>query len=407
MSVKTVPERDQLKRFEPLGELSDERLDELISLSYVEKIGIGVSLFREGEIDNQTLYLLSGDVQLTSSDGKILAEIKHLSEQTRFPLDDSQPHQCSCTAMMPTEVIRIDNSVLDYMMMWDQMAVSEALEQKEKIPEIPDEKASEVLAKLGGEKQEPEPEPAKSVSEPASTDEPTTITAKQGGTEEVMPETKIEVYVSDKSWIRKMQHIMAFKNMPPANIKYMLESMEPVELEAGDTVVRQGDEGDYYYVLVEGQARVTRTIELATLEPGQSFGEEALISGSKRNASVSMTEKGTVMRLAKKDFNAMLKEPMLSRVNADEARQQIKEGAQWLDIRHVKEFNYGHLPGAINIPLHELRLRLNELDKSQHYICYCRTGHRSSAATFLLAQAQFHVNVLSGGVQVMAQDLES
>ena len=387
MADKTVLVRDQLKRFEPLGELSNERLDELISLAYVEKTGIGMSLFREGEIDNQTLYLLSGDVQLASSDGKILTVIKHMSNQAHFPLDDSQPRQSSGTAMTPVEVFRIDNSVLDYMMMWDQMAVSEILEQKEKKSAAPAESSED---------------------EPVETNDSTiATTAKQKEGKKITPERKVEVYISDKSWIRKMQHIMAFKTMPPANIKHMLETMEPVELEAGDTIVKQGDEGDYYYVLVEGNAKVTRTIELATLEAGQSFGEEALISGSKRNASITMTEKGSVMRLAKRDFNAMLKEPLLSRVNADEARQQVRDGAQWLDIRHAKEFNYSHLPGAINIPLHELRLRLDELDKSQHYICYCRTGHRSSAATFLLAQAEFNVNVLSGGVQVMAQDLKS
>ena len=387
MTDKIALERDQLKRFEPLGELSDERLDELISLAYIEKKGIGISLFREGEIDNQTLYLLSGDIQLTTSDGLISTVIKDTSDQSRFPLDDSQPRQSSCTAMTPVEVFRIDNSVLDYMMMWDQMAVSEMLEQKEKKSEFP-------------------PPARLNETKPEQVDG-SKIAAKQENTEKVMPANKIEVYVSDKSWIRKMQHIMAFKTMPPANIKQMLEIMEPVELEAGDSIVKQGDEGDYYYVLVEGKAQVTRTIELATLEAGQSFGEEALISGSKRNASVSMKEKGTVMRLAKKDFNAMLKEPLLNRVNADEARQQVKGGAQWLDIRHVKEYNYSHLPGAINIPLHELRLRLAELDKSQQYICYCRTGHRSSAATFLLAQAEFNVKVLSGGVQVMAHDLKS
>ena len=233
MTDKTALERDKLKRFEPLGELSDERLDELISLAYIEKKGIGISLFREGEIDNQTLYLLSGDIQFTTSDGLISTVIKDTSDQSRFPLDDSQPRQSSCTAMTPVEVFRIDNSVLDYMMMWDQMAVSEMLEQKEKKSESPPP------AKLNEAK-------------PEQVDDSKVIT-RQEDTEEVIPATKVEVYVSDKSWIRKMQHIMAFKTMPPANIKQMLEIMEAVELEAGDPIVKQGDEGDYYYVLVEGK----------------------------------------------------------------------------------------------------------------------------------------------------------
>jgi len=117
---------EQLKQLEPIAALSEERLQELLPLSYIEHLGMGANLFREGDIDNQTVYLLQGDVQLTSSDGKIDKVMSHKDPEARFPLDDSQPRQASCSALMRVEVVRIDNSVLDYMMMWDQMAVSEA-----------------------------------------------------------------------------------------------------------------------------------------------------------------------------------------------------------------------------------------------------------------------------------------
>ena len=118
-----------------------------------------------------------------------------------------------------------------------------------------------------------------------------------------------------------------------------------------------------------------------------------------------MLEDGMVMRLDKRDFDDMLREPMLNRIAPSAARLKVAQGARWLDIRHAKEFNYSHLPDAINIPLHELRLRIDELDKEQQYICYCRTGHRSSAAAFLMVQNGFSASVLTGGVQVMARDL--
>lgn len=112
------------------------------------------------------------------------------------------------------------------------------------------------------------------------------------------------------------------------------------------------------------------------------------------------------MRLSKDDFNELLKEPLLARVSPDEARLRIAKGALWLDVRHAKEYHHSHMSGAINIPLHELRLRMDELDKSVPYICYCGTGRRSSAAAFLLVQKGFQASVLNGGVQVMAQDLK-
>ncbi len=422
-------QREQLKHFEPLAELSDARLDELLSLACTEKFSMGASLFREGDIENQTMYLLFGDVQLSSSDGRIDTVIQHTEKQARHPLDDSQPRQSSCISITPVEVLRIDNSILDYMMMWDQVGISVELEkQEESINEASDEVSDEAEAAVKSTDKDTgntEPENVTEVLETitqknikntinaANQDRRETIAEPDEEQAQAVqpaapPEEKIteaESVDDDRAWIRKMSHIMAFKSMPPANIKYLLDKMEAVQVRAGENVVQQGESGDYYYVLVDGKAQVTRTVELATLMPGRSFGEEALLSGSQRNASVTMLEDGVVMRLDKRDFDDMLREPMLNRIAPSEARLKVAQGARWLDIRHAKEFNYSHLPGAMNIPLHELRLRIEELERETHYICYCRTGHRSSATAFLLVQNGFNASVLNGGVQVMAQDL--
>lgn len=389
MNKKVSLDIDRLKRLEPISSLSEERLLELVPLTDVEQHEAGASLFREGDIDNQTVYLLAGDVQLRSSDGKVDRIVTQRSEAARHPLDDSQPRQVSGSALTRVEIVRIDNSVLDYMMMWDQMAVSEANAPLEA------DAASEVVAAQQG---------SETTSAPVSA--PLAASGREAAAmaEPVMPEPVPPG--EDRSWVRKMRHIMAFKSMPPANIKRLLERMESVPVRKGQQIIEQGEPGEYYYVLTEGEARVTRTVELATLEAGRSFGEEALLSGSRRNASVTMQTDGMVMRLAKEDFDELLKEPMLERVMPDEARVRVASGSRWLDVRHAKEHHHSHLPGALNIPLHELRLRFDELDKSVPYICYCGTGRRSSAAAFLLTQKGFKVSVLNGGVQVMAADLK-
>lgn len=370
-----------LKQFEPISTLSDERLAELAGLTFMESLNLGVSLFSEGDIDGQTVYLVEGDVQLTSSDGSIDVVIAAGSDQAQFPLDDSQPRQVSCVAMTRVKILRIDNSVLDYMMTWDQLAVSE------NAPEVihQDEPAAEIKTKAAKAEAEPQTQAAKA------------------GQPQEFKEAPAD---GDKSWIRKMRHIMAFKSMPPANIRPLLEKMESIDVKKGDVIVKQGDPGNYYYVLTEGQARVTRTIELAKLDAGTSFGEEALIAESKRNASVTMTTDGNIMRLSKEDFDELLKEPLVERIAPDDARvKTLNKKAVWLDVRHAKEHHFSHLPKAINIPLHELRMRLEELDKDAHYICYCGTGKRSSAAAFLLRQNGYNASVLNGGVQTMAKDL--
>lgn len=378
MTKRQTTSVEQLQKLEPLSALSMPRLEELLPLTEIKHLALGQSLFREGDVDNQIVYLLQGDVQMRSSDGKLDLLLSHKAMEARFPLDDSQPHMMSCVALSKVRAIYIDNSVLDYLMMWDQLAVAETM-------------GSPVDSLLV----EPVPESAKARTEEHS----------------VVSEQKVPAYSADsvdnRDWIRRIRQVMAFKNLPPANIRTLLDCMETVAVRAGDVVIKQGEKGDFYYVLTEGEARVTQSVELAKLKGGDSFGEEALLSGVPRNATVTMLEDGQLMRLSKKDFDSLLKEPMLKRLSAEEAQQQVKQGACWLDVRYAKEHRHHRLPGSINIPLHELRTRLDELDNTIPYICYCNTGRRSSAAAFLLSQKGFRAGVLSGGIQIMNPEKDS
>ena len=366
MSKKQKITIEQLQQFEPLSVLSTERLEELRDLVDVEELGVGVTIFREGDVDNQSVYLLNGDVQMVSvSDSRLNTTMTHKAEDAKHSLAEGQPRQLTCTAMTIAKVLRVDNGILDYMLTWDQLAVAE---EKEEEPEL--DKTVVVTEKT-----------------PTTSNDTDSANSEEDG----------------RNWIRRMRHIMAFKNMPAANIKSLLQKMETISVDKDEVIIEQGSPGDFYYVLTEGEALVTRRVELASLGAGASFGEEALISGSKRNASVTMTTSGLLMRLAKDDFNELLKEPLLDRVTPDEALVRVAKGNTWLDVRHVTEFNHSHLPKAKNIPLHELRMRMKELDKEKKYICYCGTGRRSSAATFLLAQNGFKIVVLLGGVQKIPQ----
>jgi len=330
---------DVLKEFVPLFSLSDERRKELATLSHCETLQPGVQLFREGDVDNQTVYLLEGQVRLSGADGD--STVISGTSVARHPLADRQPRQLSAQAASEVTVLRIDNNVLDYMITWDQLAMLE----------------------------------------PAPGD--------------------ADAAADEDGWMNKLLSSKPFRNVPPANLRALLERMEAVPVHGGDVILQQGEPGDYYYVIDKGQAKVTQQIELAELGEGAGFGEDALISESPRNATVTMTTDGVVMRLSKADFDALLKEPLLSWVSPAEARNMVNEGAVWLDVRHAREFSHYRLPNAINIPLHELRQRMDELAEGGRYICYCKTGRRSSAAAFLLSKAGFDVSVLRGGLQVL------
>jgi len=74
-------------------------------------------------------------------------------------------------------------------------------------------------------------------------------------------------------------------------------------LEAGATVIREGDVADRFYVIAEGCAVVTRRTaggseELAQLGPGEYFGEMGMITGQPRNATVTISDEGPAVLLS-------------------------------------------------------------------------------------------------------------
>jgi rhodanese-related sulfurtransferase len=201
----------------------------------------------------------------------------------------------------------------------------------------------------------------------------------------------------------------AFHKIPPANIQAMFMRMQPVTLKAGETVIKQGEEGDYFYVMTKGKAVVTREtplnkqgIKLAELGVGDSFGEEALISSAKRNATITMKTDGALMRLGKDDFQKLLKEPMLKWVTREQADKIVAEGGAWLDVRLPSEFENDHLEGAVNMPLYFVRVKLDKLDRDKKYVVVCDTGRRSSAASFILNEKGITAYVLQGGLSASA-----
>ena len=70
-----------------------------------------------------------------------------------------------------------------------------------------------------------------------------------------------------------------------------------------------------------------------------------------------------------------------------------------LDVRTVAEYEYWHIPEAINIPYTELRARLGEVPKDRPVYTYCRSGFRSYIAYCILRQHDFaDTAFLSGGL---------
>jgi len=336
-------ESAQLKAFSPIDSLKKDNLAALAKKTKVRDAQPGETLFREGDAEKRTFYVLTGTVELregTQRGAKIIGG----SEDARNPLSPKLPRRHTAIATSPVEYITIDSDLLDVMLTWDQTGSYE-------------------VSELRGES------------------------------------------AGNDDWMTTLLQTKAFHKIPPANIQAIFMRLQQVNHKAGDVVIKQGDEGDYFYVITRGKCVVTREtplnkegIRLAELLVGDTFGEEALISEAKRNATVAMETDGSLMRLGKDDFRKLLNEPMLDWVDAAGAEKVIQEGGQWLDVRLPSEFEAYHNPGAINVPLYFIRLKLKTLDSSIKYVVCCDTGRRSSAGAFILNERGFQTYVLKGGL---------
>jgi len=75
-----------------------------------------------------------------------------------------------------------------------------------------------------------------------------------------------------------------------------------------------------------------------------------------------------------------------ARVDGQRARALVAEGATLVDVRSPAEYGHGHIDGAINIPVNQLKSRLADVPEGA-VVVYCRSGARSAAAGRTLAGA--------------------
>ena len=89
-------------------------------------------------------------------------------------------------------------------------------------------------------------------------------------------------------------------------------------------------------------------------------------------------------------------------VEPAEGRALVDAGAVLLDVREVDEWQAGHAPDAVFIPLGELQQRSAELAKGSRIVAICRSGSRSERAARFLNAAGFDAVNLTGGMRAWA-----
>ncbi|WP_082233860.1 rhodanese-like domain-containing protein [Halobacillus massiliensis] len=96
-------------------------------------------------------------------------------------------------------------------------------------------------------------------------------------------------------------------------------------------------------------------------------------------------------------FRYLKARKVLKTLTEDEFRQGYRK-AQLIDVREPKEFDGGHILGARNIPLSQMRNRLVEIRKDKPVYLYCQSGARSTRAALMLDKKGYkELNQLQGG----------
>jgi rhodanese-related sulfurtransferase len=210
-------------------------------------------------------------------------------------------------------------------------------------------------------------------------------------------------------------HLKVFHRLPLENVARAIDCLTERPVVPGETIVRQGEPGDSYYVILAGEAEVWKADEsggiptlVNDLADGDSFGEEALLAECNRTATVTMTTPGRLLVLSKADFDALLRPPMVEEVDAATARDMLARGhARLLDCRLPVEHEGSRIPGAHSVLLDRLRREgAFALDPDTTYIVYCDTGRRSRAAAFLLHERGIHALSLAGGITHWPYEVE-
>jgi rhodanese-related sulfurtransferase len=89
-------------------------------------------------------------------------------------------------------------------------------------------------------------------------------------------------------------------------------------------------------------------------------------------------------------------------VDASTGDALVAEGALLVDVRTPDEWNAGHAPGALHLPLDQLSARHAELPTDRRIVVICRSGGRSARATEALVGAGYDAVNLAGGMQAWA-----
>ena len=316
---------EKIKTLHPFDEMSEGDLAEITSKATLSTFAKGKMIFKRADEDSKVYWLVTGSIDLL--DEKFEAKNRKAGEDVvRNPIDNNSPHRLTAVSTEESRILSIERAY---------------------------------LGGFGGD------------NAGASID---------------------EVEEEGIDWMSTLLSSPLFEFIPPANIQTLFGKFEEIQYKKDDVVIKQGDAGDFFYVIQAGRAKVERgsgekTALVAKFQAGDNFGADALVSEIPRNATITMTTNGTLMRLSAPDFQSLLVSPVIEKVTLEEANEMIEHGdpkTYIIDVRSPKEMESDKLPGSLNLPLQLLRKNYHKLKIDGVYVMADEGGKRAELGAYLL-----------------------
>lgn len=333
----------RLQGFIPFDYLTAACIKDLASQFRAHQLEKGKILFKRSTEDPECHFLITGSIDLADEDFNI-TKITSDSEDNYLALDNSALiHRTSAITTSACLIYSIDRAYLDLVTTWSQL--SEDIEEQD---------------------------------------------------------SELEDYESI-DWMDALLRSPLFTQIPAANIQKLLVRFKERAVEIGEIIVKENETGNEFYVIKDGRAVVTqgdghKEKTVAAIQTGDCFGEDALISESERNATVTMASNGSLMVLEKSDFDELLKKPIIKSITIEELHIQMDEGDSGtvlIDVRHPQEFRHDRLKGSDNVPLNHLREKLKTMNPDFHYVVFCDGGQRSQVAAYIMTESGFNAVCLT------------
>jgi len=356
MTVDTQSKEGQaIRQLIPLSTIPTDQFEVICNKITVEKAEANTFLFKKNDTEENLVYLIQGSVRL-QSDNLIVDTISSDSESSKFALAHQIPRKIDATTLTKVSFIKLPPSTL------------------------------KTLASISPKQEE---NSYMAIDEPEETD--------------------------NDDWMTTLLKSPIFRALPPANLQQIVMALTEVSFQKGELIIKQGDPGDFYYLIKKGHCLISRKpstnakeIKLAQLRAQDTFGEDSLLSGKPRNVSVTALTDISLIRLSKDKFISLIKEPSLKFINYTQVPDELAKGTALIDVRSADEYNKQHLTHSINTPFFSLRMYIKSLNKAKPVIVICKNGKTSEAAAFLLLRNKFSATIVEGGIEnIPEKDLES